>query len=203
MVRQLARLDDAEPVAVGVGEHDVVGIRFVVPVDAGRTDADQPLDLLGLVEGVQVEVMTLVGAGFRRDLGDRKLRPVTSGAAPGWPSHPTARRRAAGSRGLPTRTGWPKARRAHPTRPNRPAACPQYPPDQGRAKPSHAALGQRSMPGVAFAHGRLAGSIHLVGSPRRRNARDRMPRRSHQGPVPQGTLRGSLLIDAQARSGSR
>jgi hypothetical protein len=55
-----AGVDDAEPVALGVGEHDEVGVlRIEVPVDALGPEGDQAIDLGRLVRrvtGVQVEV---------------------------------------------------------------------------------------------------------------------------------------------------
>ncbi len=56
-LRRLADVHDAEPIALGIGEDDVVGVgRPLVPVDLGRAQGDEALDLGGLILGVQVEV---------------------------------------------------------------------------------------------------------------------------------------------------
>src|SRR5207249_11887158 len=53
----LARVDDAEAVALRVGEDDVVGVRGpLVPVDLGSSERDQAPDLGGLIVRVEVEV---------------------------------------------------------------------------------------------------------------------------------------------------
>ena len=50
-------VDDAEPVALGVFEHDPVRVVGVaVPVDLARAEREQPRDLGGLIVGVQVEM---------------------------------------------------------------------------------------------------------------------------------------------------
>ena len=46
--------DDAEAVAVRVDEDDEVVVRAVLAFVAGSTEAEQPLDLSGLISGVEV-----------------------------------------------------------------------------------------------------------------------------------------------------
>ena len=43
--------DDAEPVAVRVNEDDKVDVRAALAFVAGRTEAEQPLDLRRLING--------------------------------------------------------------------------------------------------------------------------------------------------------
>lgn len=58
----MSGVDDAEAIALGVGEHHEVGIgRVMRPVDTSRAEAHQSLDLRGLIgsiAGEQVEVRT-------------------------------------------------------------------------------------------------------------------------------------------------
>lgn len=57
LLGSMSRVDDAEAVALGVGEDNVIGIgRPLRPVHLGRAEGEQPLDLGGLVLGVEVEV---------------------------------------------------------------------------------------------------------------------------------------------------
>jgi len=74
MLRAYRRLllNDAEGVAVGVGEHRVVGVVRVVPVDAGGAEAEQPVDLRRLVVGVEVEMVALRRSRARRSEKTRR-----------------------------------------------------------------------------------------------------------------------------------
>ena len=88
-----AGVDDAEPVALGVFEHDPVGVLGVrVPVDLARAEREQPGDLLGLVGGVQIEVDA-------RRVVLRIARSPTARCS--LPAHPSASCRA--DRGSPSR----------------------------------------------------------------------------------------------------
>src|ERR1041385_7153018 len=49
-------VDDADAVALGVGEDDVVDVRRRFPDDPCRAEREEPLDLRSLIFGVQVEV---------------------------------------------------------------------------------------------------------------------------------------------------
>ena len=73
----LARdVDHAEAVPLGVGEDHVVGVRrSLVPVDLGRSEREQTLDLLTLVLGVQIEVETRRYLQRRADPVERDIRP--------------------------------------------------------------------------------------------------------------------------------
>jgi hypothetical protein len=68
-------IDDAELVAVGVGEHHVVGILLIGPVHPLRTQADETLHVGVLVGGIEVEMMTLTGQRLRGHQLDRN--PLT------------------------------------------------------------------------------------------------------------------------------
>ena len=72
------RIDDAEPVAFGVGEDDVVGIgRPLVPMDFGRPERDQALDFGRLVVRVQVEMDPWRDLQRRMMPIERHVRPDT------------------------------------------------------------------------------------------------------------------------------
>ena len=75
-------VDHAEAVALGVGEDHVVGVgRLPVPVDLGRPEADEALDLGGLVLGVEVEVDPGRDMDLRADAVERDVGSV-AGARP-------------------------------------------------------------------------------------------------------------------------
>jgi hypothetical protein len=67
----------AEPIAIRVGKHDVVGSVRIAPVHAPRAQADQPLDISRLVACVKVEVMALMILRQRRYLRDCYLCPYS------------------------------------------------------------------------------------------------------------------------------
>jgi hypothetical protein len=68
-------VDDAEAVALGVGEDDVVGIgRSFVPMNLGRAERQQPLDLRSLIFGVEVEVEAWRDLQSRANLIEREVR---------------------------------------------------------------------------------------------------------------------------------
>ena len=88
----VAEVDDAEPVAVGVGEHDevrVVGI--AVPIDALGAEGQEPLRLgalLGCTVHVKVEVQP--GLVLQRCLAalQRDLRPAPPSGGTSTFAHP-------------------------------------------------------------------------------------------------------------------
>jgi hypothetical protein len=53
-------VDHAEQVALGVLEDDEVVVRLGVAGMAGRSDPEQPLDLTGLVVGVEIQVESVL-----------------------------------------------------------------------------------------------------------------------------------------------
>ena len=74
----LARdVDDAEAVALGVLEDDVVRVRrALVPVDFACTELDEPRDFSCLLFGVEVEVDARRDLELRADLVERQVRAV-------------------------------------------------------------------------------------------------------------------------------
>jgi hypothetical protein len=75
-------VDHAEAVALGVGKDHVVGIRrSSVPVDLGRAEVQQPVDLRGLIFGVQVEVEARRDVQRRANLIEREVRARAVGGA--------------------------------------------------------------------------------------------------------------------------
>ena len=71
-------VDDAEPVALGVGQHHEVGIDGIVPEHASRSEPEKPFDLrrlFGRVVDHEIEMHS-------RPLLDRRDRPVHSDPRP-------------------------------------------------------------------------------------------------------------------------
>jgi len=56
VLRLVGFVDNAEAVAVGVNEDDEILVRAVLPFIAGRTEAEQPLDLRRLISGIEVKM---------------------------------------------------------------------------------------------------------------------------------------------------
>ena len=75
-------VDDAEAVALGVGQdHEIGVVRVQVPVDAGGTEGDEPLDLGGLVGGVaRVQVQVDAGVLLDRRLAEAQCEPRAAAA---------------------------------------------------------------------------------------------------------------------------
>ena len=80
VVRKSRFMNHAEPIAVGIGKHDVVGPIRIAPIHTLCAEVNQAFDFRPLIAGVEVEVMALVVLRTRRHLRDRHLR-----------SHPVAR----------------------------------------------------------------------------------------------------------------
>ena len=68
--------DDAEGVAIRIGQDNVIRSGRVTPVNTVRTQSQQPFDLSGGILGIKVLVMALVILGTRRHHCDCKLRAV-------------------------------------------------------------------------------------------------------------------------------
>jgi len=75
----MACIDDAEPVALGIGQDDEVGVvRVPIPVDARHTKSDEPLDLGGLVGSIAcVEIQMDSGGLLDGRLADIKRQMGT------------------------------------------------------------------------------------------------------------------------------
>jgi hypothetical protein len=72
----LADVDHAEAVAFRISEDDVVRVRrSLVPVDLGRTQREQALDLARLIVRVQVEVDARRDLQRRANLVEGEVRP--------------------------------------------------------------------------------------------------------------------------------
>ena len=75
-------VDHAEAVAFGVGKDHVVGIRrSFVPIDRGRAEGQQAVDLRSLIFGVQIEVEARRDLQRRANLIEREVRTRAVGGA--------------------------------------------------------------------------------------------------------------------------
>ena len=74
----LTHVDDAEPIALGIGEDNVVSIeRSLVPVHLGGPERDQAFDLFGLALCVQIKMNAWWQMDFRADPVEGEVWPDT------------------------------------------------------------------------------------------------------------------------------